>query len=114
MAPYNFLKYPIYRYRVFKMKISNEHRDEKIAKFINGCFEAPLISKKYIKYYEVVVGDDEVEYFTLEDILMIAEEVGPDFKIIVSGAEIDMSKLTKDVRKTTNSIIKSSLKKNKK
>lgn len=92
------------------MKISNIQRDEKISKFANKYFEAPLFPQKYIKYYEVFVDDDEIERFTLEDILLIAENVGPDFKILIHDVEVDMQKFTKDVRKTTDAMIRSIMK----
>lgn len=95
------------------MKISNKIRDERIQNFIGTNFEAPLIRQKYIKLYEVVLDDEGLitEFLSPEDICIIAEEVGPGFSCIIADAIVDMKKLSKDTRKTTDSIIKSVLKK---
>lgn len=95
------------------MKISNKIRDEKIQKFINTDFEAPLIRQKYIKLYEIVLDEENeiTEFLAPDELMLIAEEVGPGFTCIISSAIVDMRKITKDTRKTTDAIIRSAMKK---
>lgn len=97
-----------------KMKISNEKRNENISEFISKNLERPLINSKYIKYYEVAVGENETDFLTPEDILDIIEIADADFSLFILDAQVDVDKLSKDVRKTTDTIIKNVLKPKKK
>ena len=91
------------------MKITDD-RDKNIIEFLDSNVVPHFAHMKYIKYYEVFISENQVLMVTPEEIFEICEEQGPDFSLDIAGARLNYEKISKDIKKSTNKIVKNALK----